>query len=129
MEKGLAFGMALAFLFGIVCSFAVATDITETVIIDNQYAAKKKGPVPLSHKKHAVDYKVACTECHHDWDQKEGTQPKGCAECHKEKDQGKVLGLMRAYHKNCMDCHKELQKAGKPTGPTTKCNDCHQKKS
>lgn len=122
-------GIGLAFLLGVFLSFALATDITEVVVIDNQYTAKKKGPVELSHKKHAVDYKVACVECHHKWDQKEGTQPKRCAECHKEKAEGKVLGLMRAYHKNCMDCHKELQKAGKPTGPTTKCNDCHQKKS
>ncbi len=120
-------GAGLAVLFGAV--IALAAGVTEVVTIDNQYTVKKKGPVVLSHKKHAVDYKVACVECHHMWNQKKGTQPKKCSTCHKEKKRGKVLGLMRAYHKNCMGCHRELKKQGKPTGPTTKCNDCHQKKS
>lgn len=129
MRKGRGLVVTLAFLFGAGLSLTVAGNLPEIVTINNQYTAKKKGPVQLSHKKHAVDYKVACIECHHEWNQKEGTQPKKCADCHKEQKTGQTPELMRAYHKNCMDCHKELQKAGKPTGPTTKCNDCHQQKS
>lgn len=119
--------LAVVFL-GVFVGIALAQGLSEKVTIDNKYTAKKKGPVVLTHKKHAEDYKVACTECHHDWDQKPGTKPKKCADCHKEQAQGKVVGLMQAYHKNCLDCHKNLQKQGKPTGPTTKCNDCHQEK-
>jgi len=124
MKKAVMWGVAA--LLGIFIGVAIAQG-PDVVVIDNKYTAKKKEPVPLTHKKHAVDYKIGCKECHHEWDQKPGTQPKKCSACHKEQAQGKIVGLMQAYHKNCMDCHKDLQKQGKPTGPTTKCNDCHKK--
>ncbi len=101
----------------------------EVMKIENKYTKKKKGAVVFSHKKHAEAYKIACTECHHKWKKEEAKEPEKCASCHKEKKQGKVLSLMRAFHKNCMGCHKGLAKQGKPTGPTTKCSGCHQKKS
>jgi hypothetical protein len=124
MRKAVIWGVAA--LLGIFIGVAIAQG-PDVVVINNKYTAKKKEPVTLTHKKHAVDYKIACKECHHTWDQKPGTQPPKCATCHKEQAQGKVLGTMQAYHKSCMGCHKELQKQGKPTGPTTKCNDCHKK--
>lgn len=104
---------------------------------ENGFEKILKGPVKLSHKKHSVDYKVACTECHHAFKDgknvwKEGDHVQACKECHKmertEQDGNKVYKLKNAFHKNCKDCHKALQKEGKKTGPFRKCNDCHEKK-
>ena len=113
----------------------VATDCPEEISIKSGAFSKyKKGPVKLSHEKHNVDYKVACTECHHVYKDGKNVYKKGdptqkCSECHDPvKSKGKVKKLMLAYHKNCQGCHNALGKAGKPTGPTKKCNDCHEKK-
>ena len=116
----------------------VAADVPvpNQVLIENKgYAKDKKGPVKFDHKKHSADYKIACTECHHVIKDgknvfKEGDKVQKCSACHNpEKKEGKVMKLQNAFHKNCKDCHKDLEKAGKPTGPFKKCNDCHEKKS
>ncbi len=99
------------------------------------YKDDKKGGVTLTHKKHAVDHKVACTECHHEYKDKknvwkEGDKVKKCSECHSPLEkQGEALKLNLAYHKNCKDCHKELiEKDPSKKAPFKKCNDCHEKK-
>lgn len=113
-----------------------ATDVPDSVKISNTgYKKDKKGPVILHHKKHHADYKVACAECHHDYQNgknvwKEGDPVKKCSACHNpKKKQGKVMKLQNSYHKNCKTCHKALVKAGKSKkAPYKKCNNCHQKK-
>ncbi|UCH06917.1 MAG: cytochrome c3 family protein [Deltaproteobacteria bacterium] len=113
----------------------IAADCPDEISIHSKaFETHKKGPVNLSHKKHNVDYKIACTECHHVYEggknvYKEGDPVQACSECHDPvKSEGNVKKLMLAYHKNCQGCHKDLEAAGKPTGPTKKCNDCHAKK-
>ena len=114
-----------------------AADVPDEVNIENQgYKKDKKGPVKLSHKKHSTDYKVACTDCHHDYKDgkncwKEGDPVKKCGDCHDpQKKDGKVMKLQNAYHKNCKNCHKALVKEGKSDkAPFKKCNQCHAKKA
>jgi hypothetical protein len=113
----------------------VATDLPDEFSIKSDAFPKfKKGAVRFSHKKHTIDYKIACNECHHVYKDgknvyKEGDPVQKCSACHDPvKSEGAVKKLMLAYHRNCQGCHKELIKAGKNTGPTTKCNDCHEKK-
>ncbi|HUT72101.1 MAG TPA: cytochrome c3 family protein [Desulfatiglandales bacterium] len=130
-------------LLGVIVSIAlfvgvgvlIAADVPDEVSIHSDaFGTHKKGSVNLTHKKHNVDYKVACAECHHVYEAgknvyKEGDPVKKCSECHDPvKTEGNVKKLMLAYHKNCQGCHKDLEKAGKTTGPTTKCNDCHANK-
>ena len=130
-------------LLGVIVSIAlfvgvgvlIAADCPDEVSIHSDaFKTHKKGPVNLSHKEHNMDYKIACAECHHVYKDgknvlKEGDPIQKCAECHDPvKSEGKVKKLMLAYHKNCQGCHKGLEKAGKTTGPTKKCNDCHAKK-
>jgi len=112
----------------------IAIDVPDEVSIYADTIEKhKKGPVNLGHKKHNVDYKIACTECHHEYEAgkntwKEGDPVKKCQACHDPvKSVGEAKKLMLAFHGNCQGCHKELKKASKNTGPTTKCNDCHEK--
>jgi len=134
MKKGLftLFMVAITALTLVAVGALTAADVPDKVKIENEgYASDKKGGVNLDHKKHSVDYKVACTECHHDYKDgknvwKEGDPVKKCGDCHNpEKKEGKVDKLQNAYHKNCKDCHKALE--GKKA-PFKKCNDCHEKK-
>ena len=137
MRKG------ILFLSGVIVSIAlftgvgilIATDVPDEIsVYSDAFKTHKKGAVKLTHKKHNVDYKVACTDCHHVYKEgknvyKEGAAVQKCSECHDVlKSKGKVKKLMLAYHGNCQGCHKDLEKAGKKAGPTKKCNDCHQKK-
>ncbi|MBN1102327.1 MAG: cytochrome c3 family protein [Deltaproteobacteria bacterium] len=135
MKKGtLRLTMLVLFAGLIFLSVGVLTaaNVPDEVMIDNKvYKSDKKGPVKFSHKKHAVDYKAKCSDCHHDY--KDGknvwkdTDPvKKCGDCHDANEKkGNVDKLMNAFHKNCQGCHKELK--GKEA-PSKKCNDCHQGK-
>jgi len=93
--------------------------------IENKYTKRLKTPVTLNHKKHAVT--IACVECHHEWKKEKGKEPQKCAKCHQEKEEGKELGLKKAYHTTCQGCHKTLAAQGKKAGPAVKCVDCHPK--
>lgn len=114
-----------------------AADVPDEVKIENEgYKKDKKGPVKLSHKKHSQEFKVGCTDCHHDYKDgknvwKEGDPVKKCSACHDpETKKGKADKLQNAYHKNCKNCHKDMVKEGKAKdAPFKKCNDCHEKKS
>ncbi len=98
----------------------------------------KKGPVLLTHKKHAEDYKINCNECHHVYKDgkniwKKGDAVQKCSECHdltvsrKElKEMGpdaKMKHFATAFHNNCKKCHKKNKKEG-GKAPTS-CKDCH----
>jgi len=108
-----------------------AANVADEFMIQNKYKDDKKGPVKMTHKKHAEDYKIACTDCHHEY--KDGKNVwndkmpvKKCSECHDpEKKQGNADKLQLAYHKNCQTCHKESK--GK-NAPWKKCADCHEEK-
>ncbi len=116
---------------------AAAPDV---IPMDNAgYKKHKKTVVQLSHTKHAVDYKIACGECHHDdagkpLELKDGDPVQGCGECHKEfgklakadkklKKPAKIKKYHKeALHANCIGCHKKIKKGPK------KCSECHPKK-
>jgi hypothetical protein len=141
MKKGiwsLGFGVLIALMFFTVTALEAEDKTTppEEIMIENTgYKTDKKGPVKFSHKKHHDQYKVACTECHHEYKDKknvwkQGEPVKKCAECHDpKKKKGEVLKLNLAYHKNCKNCHKKVDKEdSSKKAPFKKCNDCHQKK-
>jgi len=132
---GLLAVLVIAALFLVVGILSAADKGPETICIQNTgYKHIIRGPVKFSHRKHQEDYKIACTECHHNYEHgknvwKEGDPVKKCNQCHSPlKKQGKVLKLNVAYHKNCKTCHKKLAKAGKKAGPYKKCSKCHAKK-
>ena len=131
------------FLSGVILSMAlfigggilIAKDAPDEINIESDVFEKRKyEPTKFTHKKHNIDYKIACTECHHVYKEgknifKEGDGVQKCFECHDvKKSEGKKKKLMLAYHKNCQGCHRELKKVNKKTGPI-KCKDCHEKKS
>lgn len=136
----------LAVIFSCTLFLAVgvltAADVPDKVVLSPEgkgYKRIMKGPVKLSHKKHSEDYKAACTDCHHVYEDgknvwKQGDEVQACSDCHEMKrtkqDGATVYKLKNAFHKNCAkSCHTELKNEGKPSGPIyAKCNDCHQKK-
>ncbi len=86
--------------------------------------------VTFTHLNHYAEYKLACTTCHHRYENgqnvwKQGDEVQRCNECHKTEDQNGVVNLKTAFHKQCETCHKTLAQSGKPA-PVT-CNDCHKK--
>ena len=109
----------------------------DEIIIENEgYKPDKKGPVHLSHQDHVDSYDVACTECHHEFQDDENVWEEGdpvrrCIECHDPlKSDGDIKKLNLAFHRNCKNCHKKMVKEEMTEdAPYTKCNGCHQKKS
>jgi hypothetical protein len=126
-------------LFVIVGTLTAAEkqSVPEEIVIENEsYKSDKKGPVRFSHLDHSESYDVACTECHHDYQDgknvwKEGAPIKKCFVCHNPlKSEEKVKKLKLAFHRNCKNCHKDLAKKGiSKDAPYKKCNDCHEKRS
>ncbi|MCJ7682770.1 MAG: cytochrome c family protein, partial [Desulfobacteraceae bacterium] len=111
--------------------------VPDEITLENKgYTKDKKGPVKLAHKKHNVDFKIACAECHHMYKDgknvwKDGDHVDKCSKCHDPKaknEKTKAIKLQNSYHNNCKTCHKTLAAEGKKTGPFKKCNECHAKK-
>ena len=109
-----------------------ATSSLDAFTIENTgYKSERKGPVDFTHRKHALDYRVSCWDCHHEykdgknvWSPWEQTQQ--CSECHDPvKSQDKVVSLQKAFHMNCRDCHKKMEQQGRKTGPYRGCSGCH----
>lgn len=114
--------------------FTISKDLNEIVVDNSGYKKDRRGPVKLSHTKHALDYGVSCWECHHEYkvDKDNIWSPLGntqaCIECHDPlKVQDKAMRLQTAYHQNCKGCHKELAIEHKKTGAYRKCLECHEK--
>ena len=137
MKKSLLFTiiMACAGIF-LTSGVIIAAKIPETIVIDGQtYKKNKMGPVDFNHKKHFKDYKVKCTECHHEYAEgknvwKANKPVKKCEECHapeKSPENPEKLKLMDAFHNNCRECHKTKVAEG-IKAPSEKCTNCHQKK-
>ncbi|MBN1842196.1 MAG: cytochrome c3 family protein [Deltaproteobacteria bacterium] len=135
--------LGMVFVFAVVYAAQQAAD--EMTMNSKAYDKHKKALVTFTHKKHNVDYKISCADCHHVYEcgknvWKEGNDVQKCDVCHSQakaptgKDAPKLSKKEKiakyhysAIHENCVGCHKDLKKAGKPTGPTA-CKQCHPQK-
>ncbi len=131
------------------------TEVADVFKMENPvYKKHKKGIVEFTHKKHNVEYKIGCGECHHDDknqplnDLKLGDDVQSCLECHKipgqvpkkvkkelkkikdkaEKKSRKLEYHAEAIHLNCIKCHKTFNKKNKTKKAPTSCSKCHPKK-
>ena len=109
-------------------------DLHDITVENTGYKKDRRGPVMLTHTKHALDYGVSCWDCHHVYedDKKNIYSPlettQKCNECHDPlKVQDEAMKLQTAYHKNCKGCHKELAVKNEKTGAFRKCLKCHEK--
>ena len=146
MDKKLLILLTVAFtgMIFLAVGALTATDVPDTIKIKAKvYPKHTKPAVTLTHKKHSVDYKIACNECHHVYKDgknvwKEGDKVDKCEVCHSkpkkpkdDKTKMKKAEKIKIYHydaihANCRDCHKKLKNEKKPTGPVT-CAKCHVK--
>ena len=137
---------ALAAVFFVAGVYA-AQQAADTMTLQSKvYPKHKKTLVTFSHKKHNVDYKIACTDCHHVikdgknvW--KEGDEVQKCEACHsggkppKAKEGEPKLSKAEkikkyhysAIHENCAGCHKANKKKGMEKPGPTSCTECHPK--
>ena len=122
---------------GVLKATEVQTEVPEEIILDSDaFETRRKGPVTFQHQMHAEDYDIACTECHHDYDEdgknvwEEGDDVEKCESCHDPSvSEGKVKKLRIAFHKNCIGCHKRMKKEGiSDDAPYRNCYDCHERK-
>ena len=117
----------------------------DIITINNQvYKEDRKEPVKFEHKKHAMENKITCFECHHEYksDETEAEEnkemenlydpwkeTKKCSKCHDPLEiKEKAPKLQAAYHLSCKGCHeKKTIFKDKPQGPLEyrKCTPCH----
>lgn len=128
--------MGVALIFGGVYATQECTD--SLTMKSTVYEEHTKPIVTFTHKKHSEDYKIACADCHHVYQDgknvwKEGDAVQKCGSCHSQakssdpqlsKEEKIKLYHYTAIHENCVGCHKTLKKEGKPTGPVS-CKECH----
>lgn len=130
--------LGVVFLFSVVHASGPADEMTMNSPVFEKHT---KSLVTFTHKKHNVDYKIPCADCHHIYEGGKNvwTEDKPaakCTTCHKEAKAPKGEKMPKAdkikkyyydaIHANCAGCHKDLKKAGKPTGPVS-CKECHPK--
>ena len=105
------------------------------------FSTHTKGPVLFTHDKHHKEYKIACNECHHIyengkniWTEEKKTET--CDVCHneptvkKEKSLSPDLqkkNLKLAFHNNCRLCHRKLKAEDASIKAPTTCSGCHEK--
>ena len=143
--------LSMVFLFAVVyATQQKAPEAPDNITMESKVFKKhKKALVNLSHKKHNVDYKIPCNDCHHIYDEHgkntwtQGAEVKKCDACHTEAKAPKVKKgepkipkkeMIKKYyysaiHENCVGCHKALKKADKEKPVPTKCTECHPKKT
>ena len=122
-------------------SAVAKSEVSDVILMENKAYAHKKGIASFTHKKHTVDYKIACGECHHDdkgkpRDIKMGDKVFNCIACHSNpgKVSGKASKLEKlgyhadAIHVNCIGCHKAYDKENNTKAAPTSCAGCHPKK-
>ncbi len=135
--------MAIAFVFAGAMAVIAAEGTTEVAdkftIKSALWPNPTKTMVEFTHKKHAEEYKIACTDCHHVYKDGKNVWNPGdpvqkCGECHNEPTiQGekklppeqKKLNLKLAFHSNCIDCHKKFKKEKPDTTAPVTCAGCH----
>lgn len=90
--------------------------------------SSRKPPVKFSHRGHEAR-RVACTQCHHDYQGRrnvwhEGQPVAKCQTCHGLRPEARRLDVKNAYHRQCKGCHLRLRQQGRQAGPI-ECQACH----
>jgi hypothetical protein len=134
-----AAALGVVFLFAVVYATQQAADTM--TMNSGVYETHTKGLATFNHKKHNVDYKIPCNECHHVYKDgknvwKEGDEVQKCEACHKEASlpkgetcskEEKIKRFHKdALHANCKGCHKTIEDPEKKKALTT-CTACHPK--
>jgi hypothetical protein len=90
--------------------------------------SRRKPPVQFSHRVHEAR-RVACTQCHHDYQGRrniwhEGQPVEKCRACHGLRPEARRPDLKNAHHRQCKGCHLRVRQQGQQAGPI-ECQGCH----
>jgi hypothetical protein len=90
--------------------------------------SRRKPPVKFSHRVHEAR-RVACTQCHHDYQGRrnvwhEGQPVEKCQACHGLRPEARRPDLKNAHHRRCKGCHLRVRQQGQQAGPI-ECQGCH----
>jgi hypothetical protein len=90
--------------------------------------SRRKPPVKFSHRLHEAR-RVACTQCHHDYQGRrnvwhEGQPVEKCQACHGLRPEARRPDLKNAHHRQCKGCHLRVRQQGQQAGPI-ECQGCH----
>jgi len=143
LSKIALIAIAVVFVSGTGVLYA-GTAVQDVIKMENKaYKEHTKGIVEFTHKKHVVEYKAGCGDCHHDENTKpltnlkEGDNVQNCIECHSKTDKKPKGNLSKkdaltfhheAMHMNCQGCHKEFNKKNNTKAAPVACKKCHPKK-
>ncbi len=120
-ERVVAYGIAVVlFVVGVVCYAGFPPEPPEEPI--RIYFTSTAGNLLFDHKEHTSEegYGFDCAECHHKWEQEEGTKPEACGKCHLvESEKEDVPKRTDSFHQQCKGCHEEAEE-----GPID-CFECH----
>ena len=111
----------------------------EIVILSPLWKEHTRPGVNFSHEKHEKEYKIACNECHHIYENGKNVWKKGmpvakCEACHNEETvkgetklspDEKKKNLKLAFHGNCQGCHRKLKREDAASKAPTVCSKCH----
>lgn len=115
---------------------------SETITIYAKlFTEHTKGPVKFTHETHKKNYKIACNDCHHVYENGKNVWKKGmdvdkCEVCHNEPTvkREKTLppdlqkkNLKLAFHNNCRVCHRKIKSENPDIKAPTTCSGCHEK--
>ena len=120
-EKNIAYLLAFILLVvGVICYAAFPEEIPEEPIRIMLKATA--GKVLFDHRGHASEdgYGFDCIDCHHAYEEDEGTKPVTCSECHETDGEDEdMLKRSDAFHSQCIGCHED-----DGTAPVD-CSACH----
>ena len=96
--------------------------------------------VIFNHAKHAMGYKIACVDCHHQLEAGAEAVKESCLDCHGSKairstqhtqlDSGgkRAQPYLIVLHEMCVDCHKEVKANHLYSKVPVACWRCHVRK-
>ena len=121
---------------------ADTTPPAEFALVSGLWETHTKSAPLFTHEKHIKGHEIACSECHHVYEQgknvwNEDMPIQKCEACHDDptiKNEKKLppdmqkKNLKLAFHGNCRGCHKPLKKANPESQVPVTCSQCHPKK-
>lgn len=93
--------------------------------------------VSFEHATHAMQYKIACVQCHHTLEEGAIAVEETCSDCHTNTEmrsfpqaesipeENRMDYYFLALHDQCINCHREVRKSDEWTSAPVGCWRCH----
>ena len=113
--------------------------LKEFLLLQSKVFTKPKmRAVPFFHRRHAREFRLPCTACHHRYEDGKNVWEKGdpaaeCGSCHRRpgsappgaEPEEKRAYLMEMFHQSCQGCHREVRQKKRDAKAPLLCTRCH----